>query len=65
MKNGKNLRDVQEEYQSSTVGLCCICQKPVMGWYGAWAEGGTCSKKCEQVREAQPRYPEHPERSES
>lgn len=57
MKNGKNLREVQEEYQETVVGMCCICQKKVFGWYGAWAEGGTCSKSCEKIREAQPKYP--------
>lgn len=58
MKNGKNFREEQEQYQATTVGLCCICEKPVMGWYGAWnGIGGTCSKKCEQVQEAKPKYP--------
>lgn len=55
---GKNLREVQEDYKATIVGLCLICDKPVNGWYGRWSDRGTCSKKCEQVQEAKPKYPE-------
>ena len=31
---------------------CCICHKLITrGYYGAWAEGGTCSKTCELAKE--------------
>lgn len=55
----RNLREVQDEYKEAVVGLCCVCHKPVPGWYGAWEEGGTCSGKCERIREAQPKFPDH------
>lgn len=61
MSKGKNLREAQEEYKEKVVGLCCICSKPVPGFYGMWQEGGTCSKKCEQVREDKPKYPGYSE----
>ncbi len=33
---------------------CLICGKPTQG-YGAWGEGYTCSKTCEEAKENQPR----------
>ena len=33
---------------------CVVCGKQYMNPYGRWGEGGTCSKKCEEVRESQP-----------
>lgn len=53
---GKNFREAQEEYKDAVVGLCVICQKPTSGWYGRWGNLGTCSKKCELVQEALPKY---------
>jgi hypothetical protein len=61
MAKGKNLREAQEEYADKVVGLCCVCEKPVPGFYGMWQEGGTCSKKCEQEREKQPKHVGHSE----
>lgn len=61
MAKGKNMREVAEEYNTTTVGLCCICQKACRGWYGGWPEGGTCSGACEKVKKSQPRYPGHSE----
>lgn len=61
MQKSRNFREVQEEYKEKVVGLCCICEKPVNGFYGRWGDGGTCSGKCERIREAQPKYPDHPE----
>jgi len=57
----RKLADVQQEYKESVVGLCCICSKPVPGFYGRWGDGGTCSRPCEVIREAQPKYPGHEE----
>lgn len=41
---------------------CMVCQKAVEGWYGAWGDSGTCSKKCEQDQASKPLYPDHPEK---
>ena len=57
MKQARILREVQEEYKEKVVGLCCICEKPVNGYYGRWGNGGSCSKKCEAIQEAKPKYP--------
>lgn len=54
---GKNFREVQDEYRETVVGLCVVCQKPTQGWYGRWGNLGTCSKKCELIQEAIPKYP--------
>ena len=53
---GKNLQDLQQSYKESVVGLCIVCDKPTSGWYGRWGNLGTCSKKCEQIQEAKPKY---------
>jgi hypothetical protein len=55
----KNFRQVQEEYKDVVVGLCCVCSKPVKGWYGANDKGGTCNKTCEEEHAKLPRYPGH------
>jgi len=40
---------------------CLICGKSTQG-YGAWHNGYTCSRKCEAVKESQPRdFGEHHE----
>lgn len=40
---------------------CCICGKTVKGgYYGSWADGGTCSKTCETEKEGCDKYPDHP-----
>lgn len=32
---------------------CCICGKAItQGHYGRWGNGGTCSKKCELIKES-------------
>lgn len=61
MKGGKNMRQMKEEYEERVVGLCCVCSKPVTGWYGANQEGGTCSKSCEQVYSKREKYEGHTE----
>jgi hypothetical protein len=33
---------------------CIICQKMTQG-YGRWADGNTCSKDCESVKESLPK----------
>lgn len=37
---------------------CCVCGKKVEGFYGRWRisereSGGTCSRKCEDVKESE------------
>lgn len=34
---------------------CCICGKEVHAYYGSWRDGGTCSCKCEERKEAHER----------
>jgi len=39
--------------------MCIVCGKKTEG-YGCWHEGYTCSRKCEEVKESQPRnFGEH------
>ena len=41
---------------------CCVCKGIVeKGYHGVWQEGGTCSPKCEVIRENRPKYPDHTE----
>lgn len=48
----------KKEEQQCVFKPCCVCNKPILeGYYGAWGDGGTCSKKCELVQETKPRYP--------
>lgn len=35
---------------------CVVCRRPYLNPYGRWGDGGTCSKECEIIYEAQPRY---------
>lgn len=36
---------------------CCVCKKPITnGFYGVWGNTGTCSRKCEEVKENQPKH---------
>ena len=58
-QKARKLSDVQEEYKETVVGLCCVCSKPVGGFYGRWGDGGTCSGKCEKAQAALPKYPDH------
>ena len=52
----RKLHEVQSDYKDAIVGLCIVCEKPTSGWYGRWGNHGTCSKKCEVVQEAIPKY---------
>lgn len=61
MAKGKNMREVAEEYKATIVGMCCVCGKPVRGFYGRWGDGGTCNGTCEKVKKAEPPYPGHSE----
>lgn len=37
---------------------CCQCGSAIGdGYYGRHSNGGTCSKKCETIFDAKPRYP--------
>lgn len=64
MKGGRNLRDMQEEHKEDPYKFnCMICDKKIQGFYGAWGGGGTCSKKCEEIQEAKPKYPQPKEQS--
>lgn len=34
---------------------CCVCKKHIRGYYGSHAEGGTCSRRCEDAYDEQKR----------
>jgi hypothetical protein len=45
-------KEKKEEETDLTFEPCCVCQKVIsMGYYGRWGNGGTCSKKCELVKQ--------------
>ena len=48
-KRNKGFDSLKEEKEPTiTLGNCCVCNKVVtQGFYGRYANGGTCSKKCE------------------
>lgn len=51
-----------EKVESLSLLPCCVCKGIVpKGYYGSWQEGGTCSPKCEVIKEAMPKYPGHTE----
>ncbi len=56
MKNGKKLHELQEDYTPPSEMKCCVCGKPMELPYGRWGDGGTCSRVCERVQEAKPKY---------
>jgi hypothetical protein len=38
---------------------CCNCGKKISdGYYGRFGDGGVCSKTCNAIQEAKPKYPE-------
>lgn len=57
MKQARKLSDVQEQYKETVVGLCIVCEKPCLGWYGRWENVGSCSRKCERIQEDKPKHP--------
>ncbi len=51
-----------EAVRDQMVYVCMVCSKSTEGFYGSWGfigepPKGTCSKSCEQVQEAKPKYP--------
>lgn len=52
----QNLGDLQADYNETVVGLCCVCNTPVKGWYGAYLNGGTCNKSCEKIQAAKTKH---------
>jgi hypothetical protein len=46
----------REALPQMTFSPCCVCGKQITeGFYGRWANGGTCSKTCETVQESKPK----------
>ena len=38
---------------------CCNCGKTISdGYYGRFEDGGVCSKTCNTIQEAKPKYPQ-------
>jgi hypothetical protein len=41
-----------------TFSPCCNCGKSITdGYYGRYGDGGVCSKTCNTIQEAKPKYP--------
>ena len=41
-----------------TFSPCCNCGKVITdGYYGRYGDGGVCSKTCNTIQEAKPKYP--------
>lgn len=65
MKNGQNLRDLQqkkkeqEDEQYVKPQNCLVCNKTIPGAYAHHGHGWTCSATCMKVEDAKPRYPGH------
>jgi hypothetical protein len=57
---GKNLREMQEDYKETVVGLCLVCSRSCGGWYGRYQDTGVCSKKCMLEYDKREKFPEHP-----
>lgn len=55
---GQKLHEAQEK---GIPKPCCVCNKPTLNFYGRWGDGGTCSRPCERIQEAKPKYPDHTE----
>lgn len=46
----------KEEEPTLAFKPCISCGAAILrGYYGRWENGGTCSKKCEQAYEGEPR----------
>ncbi len=40
------------EEPSLTFKPCCVCNSTISaGYYGVWHDGGTCSRKCDALRQ--------------
>lgn len=67
MRNGQNLRDLQqkkkeqEEKQWVPSQDCLICGKTIEGAYAQHADGWTCCGKCMREQDKKPRFPGHTE----
>lgn len=61
MAKSHNLREMQDEYKESIVGLCLVCEKACQGWYARYDKAGVCSKKCMLEQDKKPKYPGYTE----
>lgn len=67
MKNGQNLRELQQKKQEKEEAQwvpsqnCLICGKTIEGAYAQHADGWTCCSKCMKVQDQKPKYPGHSE----
>jgi len=65
MKGGRNLREMKQEKEEAEgwviLSPCLNCGKAITdGYYGAFGEGGVCSKTCCTAQSAKPKYPNNP-----
>ena len=46
-----------KEQETLRLSPCCVCGKPITdGYFGRWGNGGACSKVCDAIQEAKPKY---------
>ena len=67
MKNGQNLRELQQKKQEKEDAQwvkpqpCLICGKVIEGAYAQHPDGWTCCSKCMREQDKRPKYPDHSE----
>lgn len=48
MKSGRNLRDLQLEFQQRDSMTCMVCGRATRHAYGRWTSGITCNRDCNE-----------------
>jgi len=61
-QNGRKTPTSKEEQEVSVnLSPCLNCGKAITdGYYGAFGEGGVCSKTCNTAQSLKPKYPNNP-----
>lgn len=68
MKNGQNLRDLQDKRKAQVEEawihqpVCMVCNKSVEGFYARFGTIGVCNRECMKVQDAKPKYEQHTEK---
>lgn len=67
MKNGQNLRDLQQQKAKKTEDqwikqpVCMVCKKEMPGYYARFGDSGVCGSACMRVQAKVYPYPGHSE----